>query len=68
MSSPFPERLYRPRPPEFFSDGVFAWLDVNTNVVTFNEDEMSLRSSRDLRFLRQLDEAETYLISPYRNK
>lgn len=61
-------RLYRPRPPEFFSDGVCAWLDVDTNVVTFNEDELSLCNSRDLRFLRQLDAAETYLISPYSTK
>lgn len=61
-------RLYRARPPEFFTDGVCAWLDIATNVVTFNEQELDLRVSRDLRFLRELDEVETYLLSPYSNK
>ena len=57
-------RLYRPRPPEFFSDGVTAWLDINTNVVTYNVDWFDLRVSRDLRRLRELDEVEMFYLAP----
>lgn len=61
-------RLYRPRPPEHFTDGVAAWLDVKKNVVTYDTDVFDLTVSRDLRLLRQLDEVEVFYLSPYSTK
>jgi len=57
-------RLYRARPPELFSDGITAWLDLSTNVVTFNHEEFNLHNSRDLRRLRELDDDEHFYLSP----
>ncbi len=57
-------RLYRPRPPEFFSDGVAAWLDTETNVVIYNTNWFDLKVSRDLRLLRELDEVEIFYLEP----
>ena len=56
------ERLYRPRPPEFFKDGIVASLDVDTNVVTYNIEVFDLKETRDRHFLNLLDENETYLV------
>lgn len=64
MHSTTIERLYRPRSPDFFKDGIIAFLDVDTNVVTYNAEEFDLRISRDLRLLRQLDEVEFYYLNP----
>jgi len=43
---------------------VTAWLDINTNVVTYNVDWFDLRVSRDLRRLRELDEVEMFYLAP----
>ena len=56
-------RIYRPKPPDFFKDGVVASLDVDTNVVTYNIEVFDLLITRDRRFLNLLDEAETFLVA-----
>lgn len=55
------ERLYRPRPHEDFPGMLVAKLDVATNVVTYDQELLDPRNSRDLRFLRNLDEDEDEL-------
>ena len=58
------ERLYRSRSSLAFKDGIAAFLDVDTNVVTINQDQFDLRIPRDLRMLRNLDEVEFYYLCP----
>lgn len=53
-----PDRLYRARPPTEFKGSLVARLDPTTNVVTFNEEVFDLKDSRDLRFLRSMDDVE----------
>lgn len=58
------ERLYRPRPPSWFSQGMIAWYDEATNIVTYDENEFDLRISRDLGLLRKLDKVAPYYLNP----
>jgi len=58
------ERLYRPRPPSWFNEGMVALLMVDTNVVNYDMEEFDLRIPRDLRLLRQLDVVTPYYINP----
>lgn len=50
-------RLFRPRPPEEFTDGVAAWLNPKTNVVTYNMEMFDLRRSPDFAALNSLTDA-----------
>ena len=57
-------RLYRAMPPEYFKEGITAWLNPATNVVTYNMEQYDLRASRDLRRLRELDDDEHFYMQP----
>lgn len=56
------DRLYRPRPPDHFQNGVVASLDVDTNVVTYNIEVFDLTITRDRQFLNMLDKNESFLV------
>lgn len=58
------ERLYRPRPPSWFSQGMIAWYDEASNVVIYDENKFDLRNSRDFGMLRRLDIEAPYYITP----
>lgn len=58
------ERLYRPRPPSWFSQGMIAWYDEASNVVIYDENKFDLRNTRDFRMLRRLDREAPYYLTP----
>lgn len=59
--SPLPDRLYRPRPADYFEPGIVAKLNSTTNVVTYNSEVFNLRDSKDFGTLRRMSAA--YLLS-----